>query len=133
VKVPELDLEVAPGSNATGYVSNVEGVLNRFIDIIQMVLRDLQSEVERINETAPDDEATLEEAMTSVMTLVNMLEQITTVGEDNETSLTLELLDPHGHSMIIHEDALHRELDEEELLALPVGPDPAVFSSDDEA
>ena len=133
VKVPELDLEVAPGSNATGYVSNVEGVLNRFIDIIQMVLRDLQSEVERINETAPDDEATLGEAMTSVMTLMNMLEQITTVGEDNETSLTLELLDPHGHSMIIHEDALHRELDEEELLALPVGPDPAVFSSDDEA
>ena len=48
VKVLELDLEVAPGSNATGYVSNVEGVLKRFVDIIHMVLRDVQSEVERI-------------------------------------------------------------------------------------
>ena len=98
-----------------------------------MVLRDLQSEVENISKNAPPEDASLEEAMASVTTLMNMLEQINTVGEDNEASLTLELLDPHGHSMIIHEEALHRELDEEELLALPVGPDPAVFSSDDEA
>ena len=37
IKVHELDLEVAPGSNATGYVSNVEGVLSRFKDIVFMV------------------------------------------------------------------------------------------------
>ena len=30
VKIEELDLQVFPGSSSTGYVSNVEGVLNRF-------------------------------------------------------------------------------------------------------
>jgi hypothetical protein len=34
--------------------------------------------------------------------------------------------------MIMHDDATHRDLTDEELKALPVGPDPAVFSSDDE-
>ena len=132
VKVLELDLEVAPGSNATGYVSNVEGVLKRFVDIIHMVLRDVQSEVERIKSEAPLDEATLAEALESVEKLMDMLMRIETAGDANTGSLTLELLDPHGHSMIMHDDATHRDLTDEELLALPVGPDPAVFSSDDE-
>ena len=30
VRLVELDLEVRPGSHSTGYVSNIEGVLNRF-------------------------------------------------------------------------------------------------------
>ncbi len=133
VKVLELDLEVAPGSNATGYVSNVEGVLNRFVDIIQMVLRDVQSEVERIKNEAPLDEETLAEAVGSVEKLMDMLMRIETAGDASTGPLTLELLDPHGHSMIMHDDATHRDLTEDELQALPVGPDPAVFSSDDEA
>jgi hypothetical protein len=33
--------------------------------------------------------------------------------------------------MIIHEDAVERELSEEELVDLPVGPDPPVLSNDD--
>ena len=132
VKVLELDLEVAPGSNATGYVSNVEGVLNRFVDIIHMVLRDVQSEVERIKSEAPLDEATLAEALESVEKLMDMLMRINSAGDASTGPLTLELLDPHGHSMIMHDDATHRDLTDEELLALPVGPDPAVFSSDDE-
>ena len=33
--------------------------------------------------------------------------------------------------MIIHEDATQRDLTEEEVRELPVGPDPAVFSSED--
>ena len=132
VKVLELDLEVAPGSNATGYVSNVEGVLKRFVDIIHMVLRDVQSEVERSKSEAPLDEATLAEALESVEKLMDMLMRINSAGDAGTGPLTLELLDPHGHSMIMHDDATHRDLTDEELLALPVGPDPAVFSSDDE-
>ena len=132
VKVLELDLEVAPGSNATGYVSNVEGVLKRFVDIIHMVLRDVQSEVERSKSEAPLDEATLAEALESVEKLMDMLMRINSAGDAGTGPLTLELLDPHGHSMIMHDDATHRDLTDEELQALPVGPDPAVFSSDDE-
>ena len=48
-----------------------------------------------------------------------------------EESLTLELLDPHGHSKILHPDAEGFELTEEELATLPVGPDPASFSTDE--
>lgn len=133
VKVHELDLQVAPGSNATGYVSNVEGVFNRFVDIINMVLRDVESEVVRLNAESPVDQEVLSEAVSSVATLGTMLERIATVGDDGSEGLTLELLDPHGHSMILHDGADHRELTAEELLELPVGPDPAVFSSDDES
>jgi C4-type Zn-finger protein len=63
---------------------------------------------------------------------MDMLMRIETAGDASTGPLTLELLDPHGHSMIMHDDATHRDLTDEELKALPVGPDPAVFSSDDE-
>ena len=39
VRIPELDLEVNPGTASTGYVSNVEGVIDRFMDVIIMVTR----------------------------------------------------------------------------------------------
>ena len=120
IRVPELDLSVNPGSNATGYVSNVEGVLKRFLDIINMVQRDLMSSSE------PSDEETEQLAQ-----LINMSAILTQLGQDQPTPITLELLDPHGHSMILHPDATERPLSDEELIELPVGPDPAVFSSDD--
>lgn len=133
VKIHELDLEVAPGSNATGYVSNVEGVFHRFKDIVMMVLRDIESELLEMADSEHSDEAAKAEALEALGRLNEMVERIETAGEDGSLPLTLELLDPHGHSMILHDEATHRELNEEELLALPVGPDPAVFSNDDEA
>ena len=39
VKIEELGLEVDPGGATTGYVSNVEGVLNRFEGAIQLMYR----------------------------------------------------------------------------------------------
>jgi C4-type Zn-finger protein len=53
------------------------------------------------------------------------------LGQEGASPLTLELLDPHGHSMIIHPEAVERALTAAELQSLPVGPDPAVFSTDD--
>ena len=132
IKVHELDLEVAPGSNATGYVSNVEGVLSRFKDIVLMVLRDIESELLGMAESDESDEAAKAEALEALGRLNEMVERIETAGKEGSLPLTLELLDPHGHSMIMHDDATHRDLTEEELLALPVGPDQAVFSKDDE-
>ena len=46
-------------------------------------------------------------------------------------SVTLELLDPNGHSQIIHEDATLRELSYDELRELPQNPEPPVLDSDD--
>ena len=131
IKIHELDLEVAPGSNATGYVSNVEGVLNRFKEIVEMVLRDIESEMKMLQSSAPVDEEALNQSMESVSVLLGMLERINSAGAEDSEPLTLELLDPHGLSMILHDGANHRDLTEQELLALPVGPDPAVFSPND--
>ncbi len=120
VRILELDIEVMPGTNSTGYVSNVEGVLNRFVDIIHMVRRDV------VRDLTEDTNGELQE---SLNTLDGLLTSIDTVG--NGSTLTLELLDPNGHSMILDSDADERELTPKELESLPIGPDPAVFSSDD--
>lgn len=123
VKIPELDLEVMPGTNSTGYVSNIEGVLNRFVDIINMVRRD----VERDLQLDSDDDH--EESKNSLGILDSLLKSIEQAG--GESTFTVEFLDPHGHSMILDTDATERELTAEELEELPIGPDPAVFSPDD--
>ena len=115
VSILELDLQVNPGSGSTGYVSNVEGVLNRFTKIIDMVIGDLDKD------ESSDDIAKLE----------SMRYKIDNIGIDEDIKLTLELLDPHGHSMIIDQNAQERDLTKEELETLPVGPDPAVFSNND--
>ena len=39
VRISELGLEVTPGSSSTGYISNVEGVLDRFSSAIGTVRR----------------------------------------------------------------------------------------------
>jgi C4-type Zn-finger protein len=88
----------------------MEGLLNRFIKIIEMVMKDLdESEEENLS------------------TLRNMLHRLENAGLEGE-GLLVELLDPHGLSQILHPDAVDRDLSPEEIARLPVGPDPAVFS-----
>ncbi|MGB1485031.1 MAG: ZPR1 zinc finger domain-containing protein [Poseidonia sp.] len=125
VCIPELDLQVNPGSSATGYVSNVEGVLNRFQEIIDMVERDLS---QQFLLAEGEQRQALMDQMASLQTMTLTLANL---GGPDAEAVTLVLLDPHGHSMILHPDASERELTAEELGELPVGPDPAVFSADD--
>jgi len=115
VKIEELDLQVYPGSSSTGYVSNVEGVLNRFLKIIEMVFEDLKNDSEEHGE--------------EISRLESMKIRILNLGKKESSSLTLTLLDPHGHSMIIDKSAVERDLTEQELSELPVGPEPAVFQN----
>lgn len=96
----------------------------RFQEIIAMVQRDVMTQLEEGSE----EDGLLEEQL---QTLVNLSLRLHSLSEEGANSLTLELLDPHGHSMILHEDAVERPLSEEELAKLPVGPDPAVFSTDE--
>ena len=126
VLIPELDLEVKPGSSSTGYVSNVEGVLHRFKEIITMVERDLSKQF------LEADTEEREELMAQMSTLQHMTLTLGNLGGPSAEAVTLVLLDPHGHSMILHPDAKERDLTDEELQSLPVGPDPAVFSTDDD-
>ena len=117
VRIKELDLEVKPGSSSTGYVSNVEGVIDRFMDVIVMVTR--QAYVE-------------DSDMSNIKTLEKMHTTLLELKEDPiPTPVTLEFLDPNGHSQILHEDAVMRELLPNELDDLPVGPESPVFDSND--
>ena len=117
VRIKELDLEVKPGSSSTGYVSNVEGVIDRFMDVIVMVTR--QAYVE-------------DSDMSDIKTLERMHTTLLELKEDPiPTPVTLEFLDPNGHSQILHEDAIMRELLPNELDDLPVGPESPVFDSND--
>ncbi len=117
VRIEELDLEVKPGSSSTGYVSNVEGVIDRFMDVIVMVTRQAYVEDSDISEIK-----TLEKMHTTLLEL-----------KENPIPrpVTIELLDPNGHSQILHEDAVMRELLPSELEGLPVGPESPVFESED--
>ena len=117
VRIVELDLEVKPGSASTGYVSNVEGVIDRFMDVIIMVTR--QAYVE-------------DSDMSDIKTLQMMHTTLLELKEDPiPRPITLEFLDPNGHSQILHEDAEMRELEAEELEDLPVGPEAPVFNQDE--
>ena len=105
VRLVELDLEVRPGSHSTGYVSNIEGVLNRFQEVIDMVGRQAATEGQQ-------------DAIAELTTLTEAMLEI----REGQRGATLEFLDPHGHSMILADNVESRALTSEEIDDLPVGP-----------
>jgi zinc finger protein len=105
VRLLELDLEVRPGSHSTGYVSNIEGVLNRFQEVIDMVGR----------------QAAVEENWAAITELTKLTETMMEI-RDGKSSVTLEMLDPCGHSMILTDNVEERPLTDAEVDDLPVGP-----------
>ena len=82
IRLVELDLEVRPGSQSMGYVSNIEGVLNRFQEVIEMVGREVALE---------GDESSMQE-------ITDLMEKISQIRSGKFTA-TLEMLDPCGHSI----------------------------------
>ena len=118
IKIPELDLEVYPGSDSTGFVSNIEGVLKRFEGIVDMVLKQLMRE-EDIEEDSLKECIMIKEKLSRWI-----------LG-DIEEVFTIEFYDPRGHSQILDSNTEQRELTEEELEVLPAGTDMPVISMDD--
>jgi zinc finger protein len=101
LSIPELGLKVEPGPKSQGYVSNVEGVLNRFESAVATAIG--WAEEEQIKENA-----------------LKILEKIENVKTGEETA-TLVVEDPFGHSIISDADAKHRKLSEEEINELNTG------------
>ncbi len=101
ISIPEIGLKVEPGPQSQGYVSNVEGVLDRFKKAVQTALS-----------WAEDDQVK--------SNAVGILEYIEEVKE-GQKEVTLIMEDPFGHSIIIHEDAVRTELTEEEVEKLETG------------
>ena len=92
-----------------------------------MVLRDLQNDVS--SKLTEDQGIDLSQTVAEIRQLEEIITQLTTIDGENSNPFTLELLDPHGHSMIMDDGAIERELTPEEIASLPTGPDPAVFSA----
>tara|TARA_Y100000758_G_scaffold81657_1_gene55342 strand:- start:251 stop:589 length:339 start_codon:yes stop_codon:yes gene_type:complete len=111
VRLLGLGLEASPGNSSSGYISNIEGVFNRFEEVIRMLQRQAED-----TGAAEQCEALLRE-IKSIR-----------VGQG---SVELVLLDPMGHSQILHDDATPRELTEDELSELQTGPSVPVYDADD--
>jgi zinc finger protein len=101
LSIPELGLKVEPGPKSQGYVSNVEGVLNRFESAVATAIK-----------WAEDDEIK--------GNALGILEKIENLKTGDETA-TLVIEDPFGHSIIVHKDSEHRKLSEEEINELNTG------------
>tara|TARA_Y100001970_G_scaffold166768_1_gene204119 strand:+ start:129186 stop:129809 length:624 start_codon:yes stop_codon:yes gene_type:complete len=116
VRLVELGLEVEPGDNATGYVSNVEGVFKRFEDAIGIIYRSALSEGEK----GKKDVEACEELIGKINSIKN-----------GNSSVELLLLDPMGHSQILHQKAKSWDLKKEDIANLSLGPQIPVFDSSD--
>jgi len=115
IRIPELGLEVEPGTASSGYISNVEGVLTRFRDTIRMLDRsfdeskDSPEEKERIN---------------------FLLEALESSLSGDETSISLVILDPLGHSGILHPDTKEWTLSDDEIDQLTLSPEIPIMEID---
>ena len=115
VRIPELEIEVEPGVAADGYVSNVEGVISRFEDAIGMLKRQAQSEGDRRD----------------VESCEALLLRIADAKSSVDHTISLVLLDPLGHSKIMHDSASSRILTDEDTEGLYTGPSVPVFEMSD--
>ena len=109
IKIDEIGLEVEPGGNSSGYISNIEGVLNRFKGIVEMILRQAKR----------DKDDNIEKCLI-------LLDKINEI-KNGKKEVEMVLLDPMGHSQILHEDAKSRDLYEIAIAELPTGPSIPVF------
>ncbi len=99
IEIPELELAVYPGTHSSGYVSNVEGVLNRFKDAINITKNQFTSE-------ESEDIKKCGDLLDTLNSIINCT---------NNIGFTLIFSDPMGHSKILHDEAKFRELTKEEI------------------
>jgi len=101
ITIPEIGLKVEPGPQSQGYVSNVEGVLNRFEKAVKTALSWAEEDHAKKN-------------------AVQILEDIERV-KNGQKEVTLVLEDPFGHSMVMDKTAVKSELTVEEIENLETG------------
>lgn len=101
INIPELGLKVEPGPQSQGFVSNVEGILERFKKAIRTALSWSEDEVSRCN----------------ALKILEGMEEV----EKGDKTVTLIIEDPFGHSMIEDKDAVVSELSPEEIENLKTG------------
>ena len=101
IKLPELGVTVEPGPASEGYVSNVEGVLDRVEGAIKLAIEKVDTSRRRRGRTK--------------------LKKLAEV-RAGKRRVRLILMDPFGHSAIVEERAKKRELTKRELASLRGSP-----------
>ncbi|ADB58462.1 ZPR1 zinc finger domain-containing protein [Archaeoglobus profundus] len=102
IRVPEIGVEIEPGPASQAFITNLEGVLVKIRDIVEMARRwnaDDEEKVSRCDEILKRIDDTVE-------------------GKDE---LTLILEDPFGNSLILSDSAFRERMKEEEAKALKTG------------
>jgi zinc finger protein len=100
IRIPEMGVDIEPGPASESFISNIEGVLDRVADILEMVIR--------WNE---------EDKTQRAKDLLLTIEKI----KAGEFGITVIIEDPMGNSAIISENAICRELTQEEAACLKTG------------
>lgn len=102
IRIPEIGIEIEPGPASQAFITNLEGILMRVEDIVQMARR-----------WNADDEEKVKRCDWILERIRNTLE-----GKDE---LTLILEDPLGNSLILSDEAFREKLKEEEVAKLKTG------------
>lgn len=101
IKVPELGVKVEPGPASEGYVSNIEGVLDRIEEAVKLALEGTDDVRRRRGEA--------------------ILKKIDAI-RAGKLKARLVVMDPFGHSAIVDGRAKKRELKQREMKSLKTGP-----------
>ncbi len=102
LEIPELQAEISPGPTSQGFLTTVEGVLERFKDIMEFICSDAQDEKERM------------ECEERLKRLKEMLE--------GKRKFRVIIKDPEGYSKIVSEKAKEViERDDDEIAPLESG------------
>ncbi len=102
IRIPEIGVEIEPGPASQAFITNLEGILMRVSEIVEMAKRwnaDDEEKVKRCERILKRIEDTLE-------------------GKDE---LTLILEDPFGNSLILSDSAFKERMKEEEVKHLKTG------------
>ncbi len=102
IRVPEIGVDIEPGPASQAFITNLEGILMRIRDIVEMARRwnsDDEKKVSRCDEIIRRIDDTIE-------------------GKDE---LTIVLEDPFGNSLILSDKAFRERMKEEEARALKTG------------
>ncbi len=99
IQIPEIGAKMEPGPYSEAFITNVEGVLNRFVDILIQLLHTYPAKKEEI---------------------LNVLRKIGYI-RHGRLKATMILDDPFGNSAIISDKVKKRKLSEEEVKNLKTG------------
>ncbi len=105
IELEEIGIKIEPGPASQGFVTNVEGVLERAREILLMA--------KNFKKEENDEE--------SIKKIEEILEYIEDVKEGKKP-LTVKIMDPFGNSALIGEKVKSRLLTKEEVAKLSKGP-----------